>query len=437
MSNYREHLSVAALVLSNCKTYPVLIASLTPRSQSIITRDSTVKSFQNRGGLSFESFNWYVAPSKSEVAQHKSNPFFKMSSAEETKQEEFTEDVKSTVERVASSPQSRRRTSHIETLLKVSRESLARFDLSIPEDEENMIGTTEVVEEGGEVTVAPPSEREKKFHNLRKRLSVYQERVPERLVEVRIKDYSYYIPLKADAPTVKTVANQSICYAAYEFFRRIHQYRKYRQSLRGSKDPKRRRSSRWGPVTASDIFLPFDKKPILSEINLVLKPGRTYVVLGPPASGKTTLLSAIAGRLPVRVSRIDGKPLKDRPHQEGRIEYNGVCPSDDPSLVLPNVVSFVGQLDIHAPYLTVKETFDFAFQSRTGGKHENLGISSEHLAAELDEQRFTENLTIEGLDLSVCADTFVGNSDVRGVSGGQRRRVTVGGTLHIQELDFV
>jgi energy-coupling factor transporter ATP-binding protein EcfA2 len=361
-------------------------------------------------------------------------PFFKMSSAEEAKQEESTDYVKSTVEGLESPSLARRRTSHIETLLKASRESLARFDLStsIPEDEENGSGTFEVVEEGGDVNVAPASEREKKFHNLRKRLSVYQERVPERLVEVRIKDYSYYIPVKADAPTVKTVANQSICYAAYEFFRRIHQYRLYRKALRASEstEPKRRRSSLWGPVTASDVFLPFDKKPILSEISLVLKPGRTYVVLGPPASGKTTLLSAIAGRLPVRVSAIDGKPLKDRPHQEGRIEYNGVSASDDPSLVLPNVVSFVGQLDIHAPFLTVKETFDFAFQSRTGGKHENLGIQSEHLAAELDEQRFTENLTIEGLDLSVCADTFVGNADVRGVSGGQRRRVTVGGTLH-------
>ena len=356
-----------------------------------------------------------------------------MSAVEETKREMLTDYAKSSEDESPS--QIRRRTSHIETLLKISRESLARFDVSVAEDEENVLGGEDAVgvEDGGELDVLPPSEREKKFHNLRKRLSVYHERVPERLVEVRIKNYSYFIPVKADAPTVKTVANQSICYAAYEFFRRIHQYRMYRKALRasGQKDPKRRRSSRWSPVSASDVFLPFDKKRILADINLVLKPGRTYVVLGPPASGKTTLLTAIAGRLPVSLSPIDGKPLKDRPHQEGRIEYNGVSATDDPSMVLPNVVSFVGQLDIHAPYLTVKETFDFAFQSRTGGKHENLGISSEHLATELDEQRFTENLTIEGLDLSVCADTFVGNSDIRGVSGGQRRRVTVGGTLLI------
>jgi hypothetical protein len=99
--------------------------------------------------------------------------------------------------------------------------------------------------------------------------------------------------------------------------------------------------------------------------------------------------------------------------------------------------------------LTVRETFDFAFQCRTGGTHDNIGMKlDEHDEKEqggtavksggpannrrktivhtLDTDGFTENLTIKGLDLSVCADTFVGNNQVRGVSGGQRRRVTVG-----------
>lgn len=104
----------------------------------------------------------------------------------------------------------------------------------------------------------------------------------------------------------------------------------------------------------------------------------------------------------------------------------------DTPLIVPNLCSFVGQLDNHAPYLTVRETFEFAFQCRTGGKHENVGLKMGSVAGTtspggtLDEQRFTENLTIEGLDLAVCADTFVGDTNVRGVSGGQRRRVTVG-----------
>ena len=99
---------------------------------------------------------------------------------------------------------------------------------------------------------------------------------------------------------------------------------------------------------------------------------------------------------------------------------------DVPDLILPNIVSFVGQLDNHAPYLTVRETFDFAFQCRTGGKHENVGVAPAAVAESMDKEHITENLTIDGLDLSVCADTFVGDENVRGVSGGQRRRVSVG-----------
>jgi ABC-type protease/lipase transport system fused ATPase/permease subunit len=129
---------------------------------------------------------------------------------------------------------------------------------------------------------------------------------------------------------ISTNPVKSICYAAYEFFHRLHVY-----LHRPPNSTPRRRTSLWRPDTASDIFLPYDKKNTLSNINLVLKPGCTYLVLGPPASGKTTLLKAIAGRLPSSTG-LDGKPVKDKPHAEGSIQYNGVHGAD---LILPNVVS--------------------------------------------------------------------------------------------------
>lgn len=90
-------------------------------------------------------------------------------------------------------------------------------------------------------------------------------------------------------------------------------------------------------------------------------------------------------------------------------------------MILQNVVSYVGQLDIHAPFLTVQETFDFAANCRMGPKSKPSNDES--------EQILSENLTIDGLDLAVCRHTYVGDANHRGVSGGQRRRVSVGEML--------
>ena len=91
------------------------------------------------------------------------------------------------------------------------------------------------------------------------------------------------------------------------------------------------------------------------------------------------------------------------------------CTKDEPDMVLQNVVSYVGQLDNHAAFLTVQETFDFAAKCRLG---KAITTSS--------DDEVSENLTIDGLDLAICRNTYVGDANNRGVSGGQRRRVTLG-----------
>lgn len=101
-------------------------------------------------------------------------------------------------------------------------------------------------------------------------------------------------------------------------------------------------------------------------------------------------------------------------------------------MVLPNICSYVEQHDVHAARLTIKETFEFAFQCRTGGKHENVGVADSKLGSQYDAEQFTENLTMESLGLAHVADTFVGDEDIRGISGGQRRRVTVGEMMQSQ-----
>ena len=60
-----------------------------------------------------------------------------------------------------------------------------------------------------------------------------------------------------------------------------------------------------------DVLGHYEKKWILQDINLILKPGKTYLVMGPPSCGKTSLLKAVAGML-----KSEG--------EGGKIEYNGV-----------------------------------------------------------------------------------------------------------------
>jgi hypothetical protein len=107
-------------------------------------------------------------------------------------------------------------------------------------------------------------------------------------VEVRMENLTYSVPISSEAGKVMTVYNSSFLYPVYKFFQR---------TWRGEK----KKPSRIGT------------KKVLDDINLVLKPGKMYLLLGPPTCGKTTLLRAITGHL--------HPDKKDK--LEGTIKYNG------------------------------------------------------------------------------------------------------------------
>jgi len=88
----------------------------------------------------------------------------------------------------------------------------------------------------------------------------------------------------------------------------------------------------------------------------------------------------------------------------------------------------------------LEETFAFAHDCKSGGKfflEEDFKNSSkeERPAEWLDaikkanRDNWSNVLTLAGLGLTEVKDTYVGDTAVRGVSGGQRRRVTVGELL--------
>ncbi|EGZ21182.1 pleiotropic drug resistance protein ABC superfamily [Phytophthora sojae] len=163
---------------------------------------------------------------------------------------------------------------------------------------------------------------------------------------------------------------------------------------------------------------------ILRNFSGVFKPGSMTLVLGQPGSGKFSLLKLLAGRLPTdRRVRVDGE-----------VTYNGV-PQEELRARLPQFVSLVDQHDKHFPTLTVKETLEFAHactDSRLPKHEEKLyscGTSEQNQAA-LDVLRAMyephPDVVIRQLGLEACQDTILGNAMLRGVSGGERKRVTTG-----------
>ena len=102
---------------------------------------------------------------------------------------------------------------------------------------------------------------------------------------------------------------------------------------------------------------------------------------------------------------------------------------------MKNSFGYIAQLDKHAPRLTVEETFEFAYQCKSGGNfirdRELLqSVEAKEALRRANKTKLATRLVLASLGLTEVKDTFVGDTTVRGVSGGQRRRVTVGEMLH-------
>ncbi|KAL1334328.1 hypothetical protein HN51_063260 [Arachis hypogaea] len=186
-------------------------------------------------------------------------------------------------------------------------------------------------------------------------------------------------------------------------------------------------------IDASKLLILRSRKSrisIIKDANGIIKPGRMALLLGPPGSGKTTLLLALAGRL--------DHSLKVK----GEISYNG-HPLEE--FIPQKSSAYVSQYDLHIPEMTVRETLDFSARCQGVGIKDELlkevsrrekkaGIMPDH-----DLDAYMKATSVKGLKstlqtdyilkilgLDVCADTLVGDPIRRGVSGGQKKRVTTG-----------
>ncbi|KAK8641767.1 hypothetical protein V6N13_011141 [Hibiscus sabdariffa] len=97
---------------------------------------------------------------------------------------------------------------------------------------------------------------------------------------------------------------------------------------------------------------------IIRDVSGIIRPCRMTLLLGPPSSGKTTLLLALAGKL--------GRDLKF----SGRVTYNGHEMND---FVAQRTAAYIGQNDLHIPELTVRETIAFSARCQgVGPRYEML-----------------------------------------------------------------
>ncbi|CAL9146370.1 ABC transporter G family member 9-like [Musa acuminata AAA Group] len=140
------------------------------------------------------------------------------------------------------------------------------------------------------------------------------------------------------------------------------------------------------------------ERVILNGISGTVYPGEMMAMLGPSGSGKTTLLTVLAGRV-ARTQRLTGS-----------VTYNGKPFSSS----LRRRMGFVMQDDVLYPHLTVTETLVFTALLRLPG------TLSRREKAEKAEA------VIEELGLTACRDSIIGGPFVRGVSGGERKRVSIG-----------
>ncbi|WOK95246.1 ABC transporter G family member 26 [Canna indica] len=135
---------------------------------------------------------------------------------------------------------------------------------------------------------------------------------------------------------------------------------------------------------------------ILKGITGSVGPGEILALMGPSGSGKTTLLKLLGGRLHGDI--------------KGNVTYN--ASPYNPSL--KRRIGFVTQDDVLFPHLTVEETLVFAAFLR--------------LPKEMSrrEKCTRADMIIKELSLERCRHTRIGGVFVKGISGGERRRTSIG-----------
>lgn len=148
-------------------------------------------------------------------------------------------------------------------------------------------------------------------------------------------------------------------------------------------------------------------KTILNNFNGCIRPGEMLLVLGRPGSGCSTFLKVLGNQ------RAGYKDI------EGTVTYGGTS-SEVMAKEFRGEVLYNPEEDLHYATLSVQRTLEFALKTRTPGKESRLeGETRSQYVAE-----FLKTVT-QLFWISHTLKTYVGDENVRGVSGGEKKRVSI------------
>lgn len=204
-------------------------------------------------------------------------------------------------------------------------------------------------------------------------------------VSIGFKDLSYLLPLPVDV-----VANPSVWKASYEMFQR-----KKMRTL--------------------DVY---------EDLTGVVRQGKMTLVLAPPGAGKSQFLKTLGGH------------MRNNKHVKGELLYDGLTPAQqlEAGLYTEKLCALVAQGDVHMANLTVRETLQFALDNSVLPLTPEAFAEAGKPAPQLDKRLLDlhskkVDLMLSVLGMHECANTIAGNEMIRGISGGQKKRLTIGELL--------
>ncbi|KAF4122564.1 ABC-type branched-chain amino acid transport system, ATPase component [Geosmithia morbida] len=157
---------------------------------------------------------------------------------------------------------------------------------------------------------------------------------------------------------------------------------------------------------------------ILRDFDGLVRPGEMLVALGPPGAGCTTFLKTLSGET-------NGIYVDEKSY----LNYEGITPQEMHTHHRGEAI-YTAEVDVHFPMLSVGDTLTFASRARC----------PRNIPAGLTRNQFCDHLrdvVMAMYGISHTVNTRVGNEYIRGVSGGERKRVTISeATLSSAPLQF-